>query len=749
MPAPAMSADLVLAQLDTLPTLPAAAVRILELTADPDVPIESVIRVLRGDQALTARILAAVAAAPTGVRERITSLERAVPLLGLRTVRNLVLAATLFDRFGPKAPGSGTHNGFDRAAFWKHSIAVACAARRLSAGGTPQAIAPEDAYLAGLLHDLGKVALDAVFPKAFARAVAMAEQSRGDLADCERDVLGIDHTVAGRRLADRWRLPHALCDVIWLHHLAPDAVPATVSQPQLVALVQIADTLAREHGIGHSGNFAFYDHSPGLAARVGLGEHELAAATALLPSDVAEQAQLLGLEDSGDPAARAALLQRANAELARTNLELTEENRRLATENRYLAAAVALDSALTEWSDPARVATAAALVLRKALPALTTAVWHVRRNGGALDLATIAPRDSKPTTTTQRPPEALEHWLRSECPGPFGTISPAPAPLASLLQARTALAPDAVLYHLPFEPIHAGRGGVLLAMSPREHEQLAQELGALRAAVAVIAAAFDRADEQVAAQRLSEDLAETNRRLQQTQTELLRSRSLAMIAEMAAGAGHELNGPLAVISGRAQMLARASDDPETHRILKTISDKAHECSGIVTELMDFARPQPMQSEPVNLAALITEARDRWLRDSGLPPSVVRVEDTARYGGGPPVVRGDAPQLHTVMRELLSNATDAIAEEGGLIVLTVHARDDDTIELTVQDNGCGMSPSTLQRAFDPFFSHRRAGRRRGLGLPRAFRIVEAHGGRIWLESRVGEGTTARVRLPRQR
>jgi signal transduction histidine kinase len=428
---------------------------------------------------------------------------------------------------------------------------------------------------------------------------------------------------------------------------------------------------------------------------------------------------------------------------------LSEANRRLEIENRYFGAAATFEQTLLDWTDPCAVASAAALVLNKALPATSVGVWHIRNSGIALDLATLAASESKPRAATLRPPDALERWLQAEPPTPGRALAPAPPVLQALLQTRIVFADDEVAHYMPFEAPLAGRGGIIVALPPHLHERLADEQDALRTVVAVIAAAFRRADEQTAAQRLSEDLAETNRRLQQTQTELLRSRSLAMIAEMAAGAGHELNGPLAVISGRAQMLARSSDDPETHRILKTISDKAHECSGIVTELMDFARPQPTQLEPINLATLIADARDNWLRDTGLPASAVRVEGAAGPGGPQPVIRGDVSQLHVVLRELLGNATDAIAEEGGLIVLAVHVRDDDTVELTVRDNGCGMSPNILQRAFDPFFSHRRAGRRRGLGLPRVFRIVEAHGGRIWLESRTGEGTTARVRWPRSR
>jgi signal transduction histidine kinase len=69
-----------------------------------------------------------------------------------------------------------------------------------------------------------------------------------------------------------------------------------------------------------------------------------------------------------------------------------------------------------------------------------------------------------------------------------------------------------------------------------------------------------------------------------------------------------------------------------------------------------------------------------------------------------------------------------------------------VEFTIRDNGVGMPPPVLQRAFDPFFSHRPAGRRRGLGLARVHRMVESHGGRVWLESRPNEGTAAHVTLP---
>jgi signal transduction histidine kinase len=222
-----------------------------------------------------------------------------------------------------------------------------------------------------------------------------------------------------------------------------------------------------------------------------------------------------------------------------------------------------------------------------------------------------------------------------------------------------------------------------------------------------------------------------------------------MIAEMAAGAGHELNSPLTVISGRAQMLSATLKDPEARRALQTISDKAHECSGIVSELMDFARPRPPHHTAVSLVELLTEVRAEWLERAALPPSQIRVEPTeARREEPATVVSADRDQLKTVFRELVSNAADAVSANGGGILLRCQSGpQEDMVEVLVADSGCGMSPAVLQRAFDPFYSHRQAGRGRGLGLPRAYRIVEAHGGRIWLESRPDEGTTAHVLLPR--
>jgi putative nucleotidyltransferase with HDIG domain len=735
------SPDLVLAHLDSLPTLPAVALRVLQMTGGQNGGARDLVEVLRGDQSLTAKILS-VAGSPAYGAKAVTTLERAVPLLGFAAVRSIVLATGVIDAFARKSPSGAA---FDHHEFWKHALAVACAARRCAALGKRD-IDPEEAFVAGLLHDLGKVALSTVFPKGYDRAAMQANQARTDIADCERRVLGADHTVAGRRLAERWRLPRELQEAIWLHHIAAEALPSAVAKPRLIALVQLADTLAREQRVGYSGNHLFYESSSQLAGRLGLAEADVQNVAAALPTDVAEHMVRLGLGGETPQEVYVQAMARANSELGRLNAELLASNRRLAADARYYGALVHFEQNLSDWADPAAVVAALAESAAEALQQPGAAAFGLRESGSALDICARTAEASERTRLTRPVSAELEAWARQARAPAAGLVAPLPGALRSVLADVLDRDAPGAAWLLPIH--HAGEiaGGVVYQSTADETVRLAEEQEELRAFLASLGLALGRANAQSAARRLSEDLAATNRRLQQMQVELLRSRTLSMIAEMAAGAGHELNGPLTVISGWAQMLTARLRDPEAQRVLKLIEQKAHECSGIVTELMDFARPRTPQLAPLRLADLLRSARDVWLERTAQPASRVRLTLTA----GPAeqaTVLADAEQMRSVFEELLDNAGDAVAEKSGTITIWYQeAADGANWEVRVEDDGVGMTPAVLQRAFDPFFSHRQAGRGRGLGLPRAYRIVEAHGGRIWLESRPGEGTAAHVVLP---
>jgi len=759
--------ELTLTHLDALPTLAPIAVTLLQVTSDNDSSARDVVNALRGDQSLTAKILSVANSAAMGARGKVSTLERAVVLLGFKAIRSIALAVKVFEWLAADKPSPGERH-FERAEFWKHSLGVACAARRLALHRSRLEIDPEEAFVAGLLHDLGKVALDAVFPKAYDRIAAQAEERRADIADCERAVLGVDHTVAGRHLAKRWGLPSFLQDVIWLHHVSAKSLTNSVTSPRLIALIQLANTFTREQRIGHSGNYAFYEPSAYLAEYLGFAEADIDAISRDVVGDVAEYASLLGLDRETPETLYLKSLTRANAELSRLNTELLGTNRRLTAAARYFTGITQFDQQLSALSDLGAVVAAIADAALTVLQRSQVAAFGVHDQRSAIELCCVGVERDERDSFTERLTEEMREWLQEPGDVLGAIVARAPFAVRSLVASVATQLGKGECWLLPIVHDEQIAGGIVF-LSPRdERAELAAEVEELRSFLASLGLALGRANAQAAARRLSEDLAESNRRLQRMQAEVLRTRALSMIAEMAAGAGHELNGPLTVISGRAQMLMDSVPDPEVRRSLEQIHNKAHECAQIVTELMDFARPHPPKPSATDLGELLAEVRDAWRERSGLPASRFQVDVP---DGVPPANRAqvfvDRAQIRRVLDEVVKNAVDAVADNEGTIAIHWQAGVTDPVsaaraaaysalpaehppmrwvEITVCDTGCGMSPAVVQRVFDPFVSHRSAGRGRGLGLARAHRIVEAHGGRIWVVSQPGEGTAFHIMMP---
>ncbi|UCF33907.1 MAG: HDOD domain-containing protein, partial [Phycisphaerales bacterium] len=214
--------ELILSQLTSLPTLPAIALRLMEVTTSPKSSAKDVVRVIESDPSLTAACLRMLRRADLGVRRSVVSVERAVVLLGFRAVRNAVLSLQIYDLFA--TADCDERRRALRSGFWKHSLAVACAAQLI--GKQVKDIAAEELFVCGLLHDIGKIAMDTCLPKSYARIVEQVERQAVNLSDAERELLGFDHTVTGKRLATHWGLPLPVVECVWLHHQSPEALPS-------------------------------------------------------------------------------------------------------------------------------------------------------------------------------------------------------------------------------------------------------------------------------------------------------------------------------------------------------------------------------------------------------------------------------------------------------------------------------------------------------------------------------------------
>ena len=284
--------DLILQQLEELPTLPTVAMRVLEVTGDNSSSARDVVGLISADPALAARILQLIHRADSGVRSEIKSVERAVVLLGFDAVRSAILAVSVFQNFSPQQLADGH---FHRDEFWKHCVAVACCAELLAESVRAANLPPSEVFICGLLHDLGKIALDAVLPKSFSRVVEAADLLRGNIADIERNVIGLDHMVVGKRLAERWHLPQLIRDCIWLHGQDPRALPASVKNPRLVNLITLADQIVREQHLGYSGNYTFTLSRETLIEAAGLTPQIVESAIKKLVGRIEPRAKSLGL----------------------------------------------------------------------------------------------------------------------------------------------------------------------------------------------------------------------------------------------------------------------------------------------------------------------------------------------------------------------------------------------------------------------------------------------------------------------
>ena len=241
---------------------------------------------------------------------------------------------------------------------------------------------------------------------------------------------------------------------------------------------------------------------------------------------------------------------------------------------------------------------------------------------------------------------------------------------------------------------------------------------------------------------VADQLAVVNRRLADAQERIARDRALVAVAELAAGAAHEMNNPLMVISGRSQLLYHALTNPRDKQAALTIHGNAGRLSNMISDLMRFAKPSAASVSDAPVSAVVAEALTLVV---ALPERAGRrieldVPDL-------PPVRVDVAQVGRAVSNLLENALQATVLDHGEI--EIRAAIDLTAThaiLTVADAGPGMDEATLRHAGEPFFSKKDAGRRRGMGLALATRLIESNGGSLRLESTLGRGTRAVVRLP---
>lgn len=226
--------------------------------------------------------------------------------------------------------------------------------------------------------------------------------------------------------------------------------------------------------------------------------------------------------------------------------------------------------------------------------------------------------------------------------------------------------------------------------------------------------------------------------------ERLERAKLDALKELAYGASHEINNPLANIAARAQTLVRDEADPERRRALEAIHQQALRAHEMISDLMLFARPPWLEMTAVDLAAICKQVAGELSAECARREIEIVV---AGDGLEAVTVQADAVQLAAAVKAVLTNAVEAIGRRGRIELRCRAAVDEPGMAVAeIQDNGPGISAAVRPHIFDPFFSGREAGRGLGFGLSKAWRIVEQHGGRIVVESEPGGGAKFTISLP---
>ena len=778
--------ELILRQIDTLPTLPAVATKLLSLTADDDSNAREVTQLIQSDPSLTAKVLSLCKTADKGVRHDVLTIDRAVVLLGFTAIRNAVLSVKVLEVFdqgvgdldtaGPdrvfRPEDRGQHDPspppvsakMDRTGFWLHSLAVAVAAEQIARAARQPDLPADEAFVCGLLHDIGKLALDHVLPRSYGRVVELSDLNRGDIAQYERKIVGVDHHTAGKRLAEQWSLPLRLQDSIWLHGTPYLTLPK-VEHRRLIGLIKLADAIVRQRHIGFSGNHT----DPAvdeLCQQLQLDAKTVTSATADLFHQLEQRGKALGIHE--EPSHELALdaIQRANLALSRTNAALERRSQRSQIQDQLLQTLASFNASMS----PARS-------VQDAIDAVAASARQLLGEGF---YAVVYPTRHADPAAHHPVPRPDGYWLVSHYDRQGQPVdaqyldTPPHTPDLAQLDASRSIGVELMgvlpwiadyligaddLRDVKMLPLPCGWGTVGILLHDRPDlpgwNLISPLVGSWGNAIAAAA-------QHAGAVRMSEELATANAALASAQEKLLRSESLARLGEMAAGAAHEMNNPLAVIAGRSQLMTTTlKPGTEHHKAAQMIFRESHRLSDLITSLRMFADPPVADRKPADVAALLRDAVTKVRRAANKLPVKfgLDIHQPERWTA----LHIDAAQISRAVTELLFNAVQANPRSAVGVKASLHpmadALDHDqataveeasgypaVMRILVTDDGDGMDPHTLHHALDPFFSNKPAGRQVGMGLPRAEQLAAAHGGSIRLRSEENTGTVATLLIP---
>lgn len=730
-----------LARVDRLPSPSAVATKVLELAMDDGVTMEQVARQIVLDHALTVRVLAHANSAVHGISGRVDNVEQACMLLGLSVLQNIALSVLVRDTLVNGDRGRDRH----LVAVWKHSLASAVTAGLIAEEHFPRY--RHAAFAAGMIHDSGRLALMTLFPKEYEALLDLPRLDMDALLEAEEATFGADHALVGKWLLTSWRLPEELVEACWLHHHGAAAMEGGADGGTLSRIVALANILAHEIMLDVYSQGMEAEKFQ-LARALGLSRDALEALSQAVGARYAERASIFDLDGDELHFYREAA-ERARGQLSRVSIDMQRQNSRLSQGNAILDTLARAGCKLTEASSAPSLLVESARLLASLPYTRGGCLYRLFETEGRFEGVLLQPEGRL---------VPLRGQLEDDGTLRIAGVEKLPTRLAALLagyaERKACCCADGAsslgslmtmggYCVLPLGSKGSWFGELVFETSEDAgQESLPKELSGYVQLAGLVGACLGRLEQDERLEERAERLADALRKLQQMHAKMLRTERLAAVGQLAAGAAHEINNPLAIIYARTQLLELKEEDGRKQEVLKLILSQIERISGILTSLMDFARPAPPQFGPVDVPAVVSRALN--LASGGLEKKGI----AARMDCPAPVpeIEGDSRQLEQVFLNLILNAEHAMPGGGKLLIRIRATERPGRVLVSVLDTGTGIPREQLSKVFDPFFTTKEEGKGTGLGLSTSYGIVSSHGGEISLRSEVGKGTEVLVQLP---
>lgn len=698
-----------------LPTLPHILLRLVEACNSQGCTIKDISRIIDKDPSLCAKVMKMVNSAHYGLPSRVTSIEQALLLLGTDAIKNVAISAAVFQVFG-KAKGNGA---FKLKQFWHHSLLCAIIAE-LIAKKTSHG-SPEEAFLAGLLHDIGKLVLFVNFPAEYTNAVKSCN-NKADLPQVEETHLGATHAEVGAWMIEKWHLQSFMADAVLYHH---EPVARILDALPLVKIIFVANALSRDP-VDHD------DLTFKTAREIfGFSRSDVEDLLAQGKDQVEQIAQSLGMEIESPEVPQSPLSDTAHQKelglvrsvrdasllqgTLRNLLEAGEQKSILEIVSQGMQVLFDVNRILFLLHDHKRDA----LVAKEGLE--STQDDLVKELVISLQTKNCLPVES---LKQKIPLDSFGHLKKVD-------LAIIDNQIIRLVQRQGILC-------LPMIAHKQAVGVILLGIGQARGASLCKQINLLTMLANQAALAL-HADN-----------------MRQAQSRLVQSERLAAASAIARKVAHEVNNPLGIIKNYIKILGlKLSGEDPAQEELKIISEELDRVALIVDRLSDFSEPEAKQTEPVDVNALLSDlvkiTREPLMLDA-------KINIHLELEPSLPTIRSEKNALKQVFINLVKNAVEAMPQGGNLYILTECAPKTlgeqskerpgdafDSVEISIRDEGHGIPDTIRSRLFEPFVTSKE-GEHAGLGLSVAYNIIKELNGTITCESSDKTGTTFRIILP---